>query len=174
MDVWELDAEEVESLLQRIRPGAHGFVVLLLDLLAGIHGHGDAVFFCLPAESVPREVAAFFEGVARDAHAARAVDGDGAAAGAQDGVVLDAHVFDPVGAGQLALDAQLDGGAVFVRNGAQVGVTDRHLLFAPRHEFFSLDAGALRENCFCPIPSVAYSEIRPLCATLALVSGKNG
>ena len=28
------------------------------------------------------------------------------------------------------------------------------------------------ENCFCPIPSVAYSEIRPLCATLALVSGK--
>ena len=50
--------------------------------------------------------------------------------------------------------------------------TDRHLLFAPRHDFFSLDAGALRENCFCPIPSVAYSEIRPLCATLALVSGK--
>ena len=49
---------------------------------------------------------------------------------------------------------------------------DRHLLFAPRHDFFSLDAGALRENCFCPIPSVAYSEIRPLCATLVLVSGK--
>ena len=46
------------------------------------------------------------------------------------------------------------------------------MLFTPRHEFFSLDAGALRENCFCPIPYVAYSEIRPLCAALALVSGK--
>ena len=42
----------------------------------------------------------------------------------------------------------------------------------PRHDFFSLDAAALRENCFCPILRVAYSEIRPLCATLALVSGK--
>ena len=48
----------------------------------------------------------------------------------------------------------------------------RKLLFTPRHDFFSLDAGALRENCFCPILGVAYSEIRPLCANLALVSGK--
>ena len=46
------------------------------------------------------------------------------------------------------------------------------LLFSPRHIFFSLDAGALRENCRCPIPAVAYSEIRSLCAILALVSGK--
>ena len=28
------------------------------------------------------------------------------------------------------------------------------------------------ENCFCPIPSVASSEIRSLCASLSLVSGK--
>ncbi len=48
----------------------------------------------------------------------------------------------------------------------------RKLLFTPRHDFLSLDAGALRENYFCPIPRVASSEIRPLCATLALVSGK--
>ena len=52
------------------------------------------------------------------------------------------------------------------------GIFERKLFFTPRHDFFNLDAGALRENCFCPIPSVAYSEIRPLCATLALVSGK--
>ena len=51
-------------------------------------------------------------------------------------------------------------------------LTDRHSLFTPRHEFFRINAGALRENCFCPIPCVAYSEIRPLCAILALVSGK--
>jgi hypothetical protein len=49
---------------------------------------------------------------------------------------------------------------------------DRKLLFTPRHDFFGLNAGALRENCFCPILGVARSEIRPLCATLALVSGK--
>jgi hypothetical protein len=49
---------------------------------------------------------------------------------------------------------------------------DRKLLFTPRHDFFSLDAVALRENCFCPIPSVVYSEILPLCVGLALVSGK--
>ncbi len=49
---------------------------------------------------------------------------------------------------------------------------DKKLLFTPRHDFFSLDAGALKENCFCPILGLAYSEIRPLCARLALVSGK--
>jgi len=32
------------------------------------------------------------------------------------------------------------------------------LLFTPRHDFFSLDAGALKENCFCPILGLAYSE----------------
>ena len=36
----------------------------------------------------------------------------------------------------------------------------KEFAFCPRHDFFSLILG------------VAYSEIRPLCATLALVSGK--
>ena len=43
---------------------------------------------------------------------------------------------------------------------------------APKGKRKLLDAGALRKNCFCPILGVAYSEIRPLCTLLALVSGK--
>jgi hypothetical protein len=57
----------------------------------------------------------------------------------------------------------------FPKNGTD---TDKNSLFSPRHDFFSLDAGALSENCFSPIRQVASSEIQRLCASLALVSGK--
>ena len=49
---------------------------------------------------------------------------------------------------------------------------DKNSLFTPRHELFSLDAGALREDCSHPIRRVVSSEILPLSASLALVSGK--
>ena len=39
--------------------------------------------------------------------------------------------------------------------GIPFGETDRHLLFAPRHDFFSLDAGALkmRAGYLPPVPA---------------------
>ena len=60
-------------------------------------------------------------------------------------------------------------GPPFTHPASRIGIC----FLPPRHDFFSLDAGALRKNRFGPILCVAYSEIRPLCARLSFVFGKS-
>ena len=53
----------------------------------------------------------------------------------------------------------------------QIDGNQRKLLFTPRHDF-SAWTRSVKGELLSSDSSVAYSEIRPLCATLALVSGK--
>jgi hypothetical protein len=85
--LWLLVVVTRSSLLQRIRTSTQGFVVLLLDHFAGIHGPRNAVFLRLPTEAVPREIAAFFKGVAGDAHA-KCAEEDGGLQQVGEAVVL--------------------------------------------------------------------------------------
>jgi carboxyl-terminal processing protease len=65
---------------------------------------------------------------------------------------------DPDAGGKRRASVSKDVSVLLSRFKAErVTGTDRPLLFNPRHDFFSLDAGALKENCFCPILGLAYN-----------------